>query len=354
MLKSALVQPSDSRPVISAQHTYSFIMNAADDIQMFKFQYCTQPSGACTTPSHMGATNASLNGIGGNADASWTINAATRTQGTVILGHAGDTTGTIGAPGSSSVQQFSQNATLLFTVSQITNPDIQDCNASAGASSDTCYVRISGYHDAGMTDQRVEATASITVVAAVTVSARVDPTFTFVVAGVNASTVDNGITTSVATAYNTLPFGNLTANAPQYAAHKLTVTTNTEAGYTVTMKMVTQMTGVYTMNNIDPYVGGGATWAVPVTWTRPTGTTPNDNTGWIGANTTDTDVSGWNNSPAGKFGPVQSDQENMVMKATSADNGGTSVYVTYGIEANVYQPADTYTGILFYNALPTY
>ncbi len=34
--------------------------------------------------------------------------------------------------------------------------------------------------------------------------------------------------------------------------------------------------------------------------------------------------------------------------------GASGVYVTYAVEANVYQPADTYTGVLVYNALPTY
>src|SRR5262249_4614520 len=115
-------------------------------------------------------------------------------------------------------------------------------------------------------------------------------------------------------------------------------------------KMVTQMTGVYSANNIDPFI---APWGTPTTWTDPTGSTPNDNTGWVGANTTDTDVTGWSASPSQKFGTISA-TANIVMQKSSSDNGSAPVYVTYAIEANVFQPADTYTGTLIYNALPTY
>jgi gamma-glutamylcysteine synthetase len=34
----------------------------------------------------------------------------------------------------------------------------------------------------------------------------------------------------------------------------------------------------------------------------------------------------------------------LVMKSLVSDNGGASDYVSYALEVNVYQPADTYTG----------
>jgi hypothetical protein len=61
--------------------------------------------------------------------------------------------------------------------------------------------------------------ASVTFVEQVSVTARVDATFTFVVDGV-ANVTHNGVTTSVSSAYNTLPFGSLTAGTPKYAAHR--------------------------------------------------------------------------------------------------------------------------------------
>ena len=97
------------------------------------------------------------------------------------------------------------------------------------------------------------------------------------------------------------------------------------------------------------------TWAAPVAWTNPGGSTKNVNTAWIGANTSDTDVeSGAYTS--GLFGPVPTggSSYNIVMQDSDTDDGSTSVSVYYGVEANTYQPADSYTGTLLYNALPTY
>jgi hypothetical protein len=194
-------------------------------------------------------------------------------------------------------------------------------------------------------------TASYTVISAVTVTTRVDPVFTFTVAGVDTgAATDTGVTTSVSSAYNTLPFGNLTAGTPKYAAHSLTVTTNTDTGYTVTAKMLTQMAGVYAGNNVDPYAGSSATWSDPKAWAEPVAATPNTNSGWIGANTTDTDLSQFDNA---EFGPVSS-TANTVMSGSESEDGSTPVYVTYALEVNMYQPADTYTGTLVYNALPSY
>jgi len=97
--------------------------------------------------------------------------------------------------------------------------------------------------------------------------------------------------------------------------------------------------------------GGG--WGTPQPWESPVSTTPNALTGWLGANTTDTDVPGWSLAPEEKFGPVEL-SNNVVMQGAGSDAGTTRVYVTYAIEVNVRQPADTYTGRLIYSALPTY
>jgi hypothetical protein len=249
-------------------------------------------------------------------------------------------------------QSLSENDRYIFVFASITNHSSgSNCNIT-NSSSETCYLWINGYSSISETGAQDSTVVSITAVAAVQVTARVDPTFTFVVTGVGASTVNNAITTTVSSAYNTLPFGNLTAGTPRYAAHKLNVTTNTQAGYSVTAEMVTQMAGVYSANNIDPFAYGGVDWGSPAAWTNPGGNSPNTNTAWIGANTTDADISSGAYTN-GIFGPI-SGTANAVMSSAQSDNGSTSIYVTYAVEANVYQPADSYTGTLFYNALPTY
>jgi len=112
--------------------------------------------------------------------------------------------------------------------------------------------------------------------------------------------------------------------------------------------MLDFLQGLYPANNIDPFT---ASWDTPQTWSHPDGDSPNTNTGWIGANTTDTRVSGWSDA-AGKFGALSS-SDNLVMYSTGVDSG-TDTYVTYALEVNIFQPADEYQGTLTYQFLPRY
>jgi hypothetical protein len=223
---------------------------------------------------------------------------------------------------------------------------------------ETCYIRITEQYNAvpldnsGVWTDSDTGTITFTLVDSVLVTAKVDPTFSFLVTGMANNTTHNGITTTAGSDATHLPFGNLTAGAVKYVAHQLKVATNTQGGYSVYTKLYSQMAGVYAQNNIDPFA---APWAVPTTWTAPTGTTANDNTGWFGGNTTDTNVAGWASSTASKFGGIGL-TDVMVMTKNGPDNGqdADAVYVTYGISANMYQPSDYYQGTLVYNAIPTY
>lgn len=175
-----------------------------------------------------------------------------------------------------------------------------------------------------------------------------NPSISFTVNAVPASTLTNGITTSVASTTTTLPFGSLLISTPKYVAHELSATTNAHFGYAVTMKLVNYLQGNYPGNNIDPFP---ANWSMPTTWTEPTGTTTNIDTGWIGANTSDTRVANWS-SASGLFGGITSSAQT-VMYSTSADSG-SDVYVTYALEVNDRQPADLYSGTITYTITPTY
>lgn len=174
------------------------------------------------------------------------------------------------------------------------------------------------------------------------------PAIAFAIQAVEASILTNGITTSVASTPTTLPFGNLTTGIPKYAAHKLTASTNASHGYTVSVKMVHYLQGDYPGNNIDPFI---ANWNQPTTWSQPTGTTPNVNTGWIGANTSDTRVANWDDAQA-LFGGITSSAQ-PVMHSPGID-AGSDVYVTYALEVNNKQPADLYSGTITYTIIPTY
>jgi hypothetical protein len=175
-----------------------------------------------------------------------------------------------------------------------------------------------------------------------------NPSISFTVNAVPASTATNGITTSVASTTTTLPFGSLLISTPKYVAHQLSATTNAHFGYAVTMKLVNYLQGNYPGNNVDPFP---ANWSMPTTWTEPTGTTTNIDTGWIGANTSDTRVANWSSASA-LFGGITSSAQT-VMYSTSADSG-SDVYVTYALEVNDRQPADLYSGTITYTITPTY
>lgn len=334
-----------SAPQANTSHTFAFTHPSNATIKEIRFRYCAEASGtagSCTTPPNLNTLTAAEGTISGLNGANFSLLSSVAqgaSQGHYRFQHTG-----VG-------EVTSTNDALSLGFTNIRNHSIGDCNPVAGNSSDTCYVRVTSYSDAGVTavDSGI---VSYTVVDDITVTARVDPSFTFVVGAVAANTANNSITTSVASTFDTLPFGNLTAGTPKYAAHSLRVTTNTQSGYTVYARMSTQMAGVYSANNIDPFIAG---WATPTSWTEPTGTTPNTNTGWIGANSTDADITAWGPAVGAIFGDVaHSGTGNAVSYKASSDNGATPVYVTYAIEANVFQPADTYTGTLIYNALPTY
>ncbi|OGV95863.1 hypothetical protein A2W24_02295 [Microgenomates group bacterium RBG_16_45_19] len=322
-------------------HTVSFKTDTAASLKYITMDYCKTPSGNCVAPTNLDTLSADKGTLTGFTDSgNWTLDVADDDN--PALEHS---TGT---------ESVSADTQLTIEMQDVDNNSIAggaaDCLNDGESSSDTCYIRFTTKNGS---DAQVDiGTGSYTVVTGVTVTATVDPSFTFVVSGQNTGAVNNGITASVNSTYNTLPFGNLSVGTPKYAAHKLNVTTNTQNGYYIYMRMDNQMTGVYSSNNIDPFGAPSAAWNNPVAWVEPTGATPNDNTGWIGANTTDTDVPNWA-SASELFGPVNA-TDNAVMTKATADNGTYSVYVTYALESNVFQPADTYTGTVLYTATPTY
>jgi len=179
----------------------------------------------------------------------------------------------------------------------------------------------------------------------------VDPEITFTIEGVPQGETHNGVTTSVTSTITSLSFDHVTVGVPVYAAHKLTITVNqAPSSYTADVILSNPLQGQYPANNIDPFIGGGASWSSPQSWTSPTGTTANTNTGWIGANTSDTDVGGWG-SGSSLFGPIS---DTAVQVANSTEGVTKTIYVSYGLEVNANQPADSYVGTLIYNILPKY
>ncbi|MEI6498713.1 MAG: hypothetical protein WCO23_01995 [bacterium] len=350
---------------VGSTYTYTMTTSTEATIKGIKIVFANAATGgAMPTTQDLSAAAihpGSISNLDG-VEADWSLDKTAAAQGVLYLVNA---TSTVAVP---------DGTVISFGIDGIVNPTVGASPAGcvpdgANASSGTCYTRVKSFDTATIATMAAETPVNImdfvtiayTVSAAVTVTATVDPSLTFWVTGVAAGGAEqaNGHNVSATTDYQTLPFGYIQPSIPKYLAHNLRVRTNSRNGYDVKIKMVDQMTGKYPVNVIDPYIAdkdNAITWGTPANWASPNGDTANVNTGWIGANTNDTDVAGYANS-AGKWGPVFSNAEDLVMTNSGPDKGRVPqdvVRVSYAIEVNEYQPSDSYTGTLYYNCTPTY
>ena len=123
----------------------------------------------------------------------------------------------------------------------------------------------------------------------VTVTAAVDSTLTFTVAGVATSQAVNGTTTSTTTTATAIAYGTLNPGTIYTAAQDLTVTTNAQNGFVVT---VHEDQNLLSSNgaDIDTFANGTNT-ATPVAWTAPLATLGVENTyGHFGLTSDDADL----------------------------------------------------------------
>jgi hypothetical protein len=176
----------------------------------------------------------------------------------------------------------------------------------------------------------------------------------------------NGSTDDVSTTSTTIPFGNVTINKAKVAQQQLFVMTNANNGYSVYAKFSNAngspssnsnavMVGAISNSNIiAPFNAGTATFASPVLWTAPTGSTANSNSAWLGIRTYSTGISSFNGSDLYSAPYTGSNIGDTVMTLGGPDNGTSGAVVTLKIQANAYQPADSYTGTMVYNVVASY
>jgi hypothetical protein len=182
----------------------------------------------------------------------------------------------------------------------------------------------------------------------------VDPSLTVTIEGVDSGETHNGVTTNITTTSTSIPFGHIAVGTAIYGAHKFTVNLNeaATAGYMVYMQLGSPFQGDYPANNIDGFTGNSASWTSPQTWESPTGTAANVDTGWFGANITNSKVSGWTGgNTSGKFGPVTTDPIPIMKGASDTTDVD---YISYALEVNQLQPADTYATTILYSVVPVY
>lgn len=160
---------------------------------------------------------------------------------------------------------------ISFTNNRITNP------AAAGS----YKIRVNATTDSGDT--------VVAILDQVTMTASVDATLLFTVAGVTSGGTINGETISTTSSATAIGFGLLASGTPVVAAQDLTVTTNAANGYVVTVHEDQNLTAgngakIHLFNN-------GAQTATPIAWVAPSATLGSVNTyGHIGLTSDDTDL----------------------------------------------------------------
>jgi hypothetical protein len=248
------------------------------------------------------------------------------------------------APGATVTIEIGTNATFGATgVNRIVNP----------SSNGTYKVNLNaGPTDAGET--------IVVILDTVHVTASVDTTFTFTVAGLGGGETVNGTTTTGTTTATSIPFGLMQAGAANATttAQRLSVETNASNGYTVSLQIdhtLLSSTGA----DIDLF-NNGTESDVPAAWANPSATIGNDNTyGHWGVTSEDSSTF----SRANEFGSDEwiaaSTTPRVVMgndgPANGVDAGTSQTDVGFKIEISALQEAgDDYSAVLTYVATPSF
>lgn len=184
-------------------------------------------------------------------------------------------------------------------------------------------------------------TAKIAIISGVAVTAEISTTLTFAIAGTSTGASVEGITTDVTSTATSIPFGSLVPGTAKEAAQTLTVSTNANSGYTISVR--TNDILYSGSNNIDWYTGTNDT---PTAWTAPAGTVSNTNTGFLGYHGGDHALSGGTTT---RFvtddtyaGFSVSAHDEIVYSSAPVTSEATNF--VYKIEANSMQPTGNYTG----------
>lgn len=226
---------------------------------------------------------------------------------------------------------------------QLTNPAVgsYEIDLTAGAS------------DTGAT--------RVAIIAPVVVTAAVDTSFTFTVAGqAGGGTVNGEAITGTSTA-TTIPFGTLVAASASTTAQQLSVSTNASYGFAVTVQVDQQLTSS-TGADIDGFIDGAYT-STPVAWDPPTASISNENT-WGHWGLTSDDATFGLSDPFDVGGtgllfvsasttPVEVFRHSGPADGTTQNIGRAKV--GYKVEISPLQEAgDDYTATLTYVATPVF
>lgn len=201
----------------------------------------------------------------------------------------------------------------------------------------------------------------IAIVNQVTVTASVDTILQFTVAGVASGGTVNGETISTTTTATAIAFGTLASGTPVVAAQDLTVTTNAQNGFVVT---VHEDQNLLSSNGADiDTFSNGSNLATPAIWAAPSATLGNENTyGHMGLTSDDIDLNGnefYSGSVIKWAGNYFSTTTRPIFSHNAPSDGVTQnigkIRVGYKIQVSALQEAATdYTNHLIYICTPTF
>jgi len=255
--------------------------------------------------------------------------------------------------------------TCTTQVPQIINPTHNPSTARGTA--DVKNIALTTLSSSGGTilDQ---ATLKMGTIESVFVVAHVDPTFTFIIDGVPASTDMDSSGTFCGTAYadsvitnSSFPstptevnLGVINAAANYYAAQKMTITSNTAAGYAITATssgfLINPATGIYIPNAQGNVLGNDdpAPAALPAS----------PGSGAYGINSCDSNsrvnTTIWGQATPNFANPSPSYYYTLVNYSGSLETNGDILYVVYGARAATNTPPGDYWQIISYTASVTF
>jgi hypothetical protein len=201
----------------------------------------------------------------------------------------------------------------------------------------------------------------VAIVAPVVVTAAVDTSFTFTVAGLPGGTDVNGLLVTGTSTATAIPFGALTASNASSAGQQLSVSTNASYGFAVTVQTDQQLTSS-SGADIDGF-RNGAFNSTPVAWIPPTPSISNEDTwGHWGITSNDETFGLTDPFDVGGAGelfvsasttPVQVFRHDGPADGTTPNIGRANV--AYQVEISALQEAGTdYTATLTYVATPVF
>lgn len=301
-------------------------------IKTIDIYFCDAPTGTCNAP------DATFDTVGPTLKAGDTISGGGNRTMSHILGAANTARIAIETPAD-------QNAEFVFTLTGVTN-------AQADKS---IYARMTTFDELDAEVDTAQMGIAILATDSIAVSADVGSTFSFTVAAATTGNVNTEpITLTTGTSDSAIPYGVIVRDDPQVAAHDLTVTSNANLGYQVTIKSTTTPALKDGSNEIDDWTGANGN---PTAWSAPLGD-KNDGSGYFGYTTDDATL----DTTAGatdRF--TDSAPEWAGLSTTAAEVAYSDVAVTsevtrvgWKIGINGNQPPGEYRGQIIMVATPTY